>query len=300
MQGVITKTQSGFYTVEAESGIYVCQLRGKLKRGKPMGDIAAVGDQVDISVINKETGVIEEVQPRRSSFIRLAPTPKGEYQQVIISNLDLAVFVFSCAKPAPRLSMLDRFLVIAEKNQVSCLILANKIDLVSKKEAGSYFQRYKKIGYKLLYTSAKTGVGIKKLKKMLQGKISLFTGPSGGGKSSLLNKVQPGLGLQVKSVSRATEKGRHTTVAREMYSLDGGGYIADTPGLKALSMFDVEPEELDGYFPEMRNLVENCAFSDCTHYHEPDCAIQDAVDAGMIHPERYISYLKMRFEEEIE
>jgi ribosome biogenesis GTPase len=299
MQGIITRSQSGFYTVENKSGIFVCQLRGKLKRGKPLGDIAAVGDQVEISLIDQESGTIEEVLPRHSSFIRLAPTPKGEYQQVIIANLDLAVFVFSCAKPAPRLSMLDRFLVIAEKNQVSCLIVANKIDLVSKKQAELFFNRYKKVGYNLLYTSAKTGTGVKKLRKLLKGKISLFTGPSGGGKSSLLNDIQPNLGLQVRSVSRATEKGRHTTVVREMYPLDGGGYVADTPGLKALSLFDIEPEELDGYFPEMRDLVEDCIFSDCTHYHEPDCAIQDAVELGQIHPDRYLSYLKMRFDEEL-
>jgi len=299
MQGVITRSQSGFYTVEAESGTYICQLRGKLKKGKPLGDIVAVGDRVVVSLIDQENGIIEKVLPRRSSFIRLAPTPKGEYQQVIIANLDLAAFVFSCAQPAPRLSMLDRFLVIAEKNNVRCLIVANKIDLVSKKEASSFFERYQEIGYELLYSSAKTGVGVKKLRKLLLGKISLFTGPSGAGKSSLLNEVQPGLGLQVRSVSRATEKGRHTTVVREMYPLDGGGYVADTPGLKALSLFDVEPEELDAYFPEIRSLVADCAFSDCTHYHEPECAVMDAVEAGKIHPERYLSYLKMRFEDEL-
>jgi ribosome biogenesis GTPase len=148
------------------------------------------------------------------------------------------------------------------------------------------------------HTSVRSGEGIAGLHRELCGKISLLTGPSGVGKTSLLNAVQPGLGLAVRQVSQATSKGRHTTVVREMFPLDGGGYVADTPGLKALALVDIEPEELDGYFPELRSLVDACQFSDCTHVHEPGCAVLQALEQGAIHPERYQSYLRMRFGEE--
>jgi ribosome biogenesis GTPase len=300
MQGVIRKSQSGYYTVETEIGPVVCQLRGRLKKGKRTGDVAAVGDKVHITILEKGRGVIESIEPRQRSFVRLAPTPQGEYQQILIANPDQAVFVFSCAEPEPRLGMLDRYLVTAEKQEVPVIILANKIDLVSKKTAHSVFDLYRSIGYDLIYTSAKNGTGLKTLGEKLTNKISLFTGPSGTGKSSLLNAIQPNLGLEVSQVSKATSKGRHTTVVREMYPLDGGGFVADSPGLKALALFDIEPEEVDGYFPEMRELVAECAFSDCTHVKEPGCAVLTALNDGRFHPERYKSYLHIRFGDEFE
>lgn len=194
--------------------------------------------------------------------------------------------------------MLDRFLVIAEKQAVPVLLLANKVDLVGQEAAQALFGYYAPLGYDLIYTSTLSGQGIDDLRARLADKVTLFTGPSGVGKSSLLNAVQPGLGLQVKRISRATHKGRHTTVTRQMFPLSLGGYVADTPGLKALALWDIEPEELDAYFPEMRRRVAECAFSDCTHVHEPGCAVRRAVEAGQIHPQRYESYLKMRFGEE--
>ncbi len=295
MRALVVRSQSGFYTVETPDGPLVCQLRGRLKQGRREGDVVAIGDWVQASRLEDGSGVIEQVEPRERMFSRMAPLPQGEYQQILIANPDQVVLVFACAQPEPRLRMLDRFLVIAEKQGIPALIVANKLDLVGRKAAESLFGHYDKLGYALLYTSAKSGEGVERLTARLGSKVSLLTGPSGAGKTSLLNNIQPGLGLSVRQISQATSKGRHTTVVRQMFPLDGGGYVADTPGLKALALWDIEPEELDAYFPELRRLVEGCQFSDCTHVHEPGCAVLEALDAGEVHPERYESYLRMRF-----
>ena len=297
-KGLIIRTQSGFFTVKTDGGFYVCQLRGRLKQGPREGDVAALGDWVWFTPIDAETGVIEEIEPRHSMISRLAPQPQGEYQQIIIANPDQAFFVFACAEPAPRLGMLDRFLVIAEKQHLPAIIVANKVDLVGLDRAKTLFGHYEPLGYEVVYTSAKTGLGVETVRASLVEKISVFAGPSGVGKSSLLNAIQPGLGLAAKAISQATSKGRHTTVVRELFPVEGGGYVADTPGLKALALWDIEPEEIDAYFPELRTRVKECQFSDCTHVHEPGCAVLEAVAAGDIHPDRYQSYLRMRFDED--
>jgi ribosome biogenesis GTPase len=306
MRGQIIRSQSGFFWVQVDGEILVCQLRGRLKQGARLGDVAAVGDRVLVATTEKGQGMIEEVEPRQRALVRLAPTPRGEYLQVIIANPDQAVFTFACAHPEPRLGMLDRFLVIAEKQGLPPLIVANKVDLVGLVQAQALFDRYPPLGYPVIYTSVKHGLGLAELRSRLEGKLSVFAGPSGVGKSSLLNAIEPGLGLTVREVSRSTQKGRHTTVVRQMFPLkgkeplkdrgtiSGGGYVADTPGLKALALFDIEPEELDGYFPELCERVALCQFSNCSHRHEPGCAVQAAVAAGEIHPERYASYLRMR------
>ena len=292
LHGLIIKAQSGFFTVETGQGFVVCQLRGKLKQGRAKGDIAAIGDRVRITVLPDESGVIEEVEERTRAIVRLDPRPQGDYQQVLLANADQAVFVFACAHPSPRLRMLDRFLVIAEKQMIPVVIVANKIDLVE--EPKEIFGLYETIGYHVLYTSTKTGAGIEELKLILAGKISAFAGPSGAGKSSLLNAMQPGLGLAVNEISKVMDKGKHTTVTRQLFPLEGSGYIADTPGWKSLALWDTEPEEIDGYFPELRELVQDCQFSDCTHTHEPGCAVQRALEEGKIHRQRYDSYLRLR------
>jgi ribosome biogenesis GTPase len=298
--GLIVRSQSGFYTVETEAGAFICQLRGRLKKGPRLGDVIAIGDRVLVTPIDGENGIIESITPRQRMLSRLSPQPQGEYQQIIIANPDQACFVFACAEPEPRFGMLDRFLVIAEKQSVPAVIIVNKVDLVGSDQAHLSFGHYVSLGYQVVYTSARSGSGVDEVRAALHGKISVFSGPSGVGKSSLLNAIQPGLGLEARAVSRATSKGRHTTVVRQLFPLEGGGYVADTPGLKALALWDIEPEELDGYFPELRPLVSRCQFSDCTHVHEPGCAVLAALEGGKIHPGRYHSYLRMRFGEQDE
>jgi ribosome biogenesis GTPase len=298
VRGIVVRSQSGFFTLDTEEGEVVARLRGRLKQGRKTGDLIAVGDRVQVSIIDDDTAMIEEVEERDSKLHRMAPTARGEYEQIIIANPDQAVLTFACADPEPRLRMLDRFLIISEEQEIPSLIVVNKVDLVGKRQARRIFGHYTDLGYTVLYTSAINGMGIRKLRKLLKDKISVFVGPSGAGKSSLMNAVQPELGLHVRSVSEATGKGRHTTVVRQMFPLENGGYVADTPGLKALALWDIEPEELDGYFPEIAERVADCQFSSCTHVNEPGCAVVAAVESGGIHPERYESYLRLRFDDE--
>ena len=291
-KGLIIKAQSGFFWVETGEGIIVCQLRGKLKRGRAMGDIAALGDHVTITLLDDGSGAWENVEERKQALVRLDPRPQGEYQQVLLANADQVIFVFACANPNPKLRMLDRFLVIAEKQRIPIIIIANKTDLVEN--AKEIFGMYEDIGYRVIYTSAKNEQGLEEMRDVLKNKISALAGPSGVGKSSLLNALQPGLGLAVNEISSVMNKGRHTTVTRQMFPLEGGGYVADTPGWKSLALWDTEAEEMDAYFPELRDLVPHCQFSDCTHVHEPGCAVLAALKENKIHPERYESYLRLR------
>ncbi len=290
--GLIVKAQSGFFWVETGEGLVICQLRGKLKQGKAKGDIAALGDHVTITLLDDGSGALENVEERKQALVRLDPRPQGEYQQVLLANADQVVFVFACANPNPKLRMLDRFLLIAEKQKIPIVIIANKIDLVEN--AKETFGLYETIGYRVIYTSAKTEQGLEEMRDVLKNKISALAGPSGVGKSSLLNALQPGLGLAVNEISKVMNKGRHTTVTRQMFALEGGGYVADTPGWKSLALWDTEAAEIDAYFPELRDLVPHCQFSDCTHIHEPGCAVLAALKENKIHPERYESYLRLR------
>ena len=257
-----------------------------------MGDIAALGDKVRVTLGADGSGAIEEVEERKQAIVRLDPRPQGQYQQVLLANADQAVFVFACAHPHPKLRMLDRFLVIAEKQRVPAVIVANKTDLVGN--AKEIFGLYEPLGYRVIYTSTKTGAGVDALHGALKNKISALAGPSGVGKSSLLNEIQPGLGLAVNEISKGMDKGRHTTVTRQMFPLVDGGYVADTPGWKSLALWDTEPEEMEAYFPELRELVQDCQFSDCSHTHEPNCAVLKAVKEGRVHPERFESFLRLR------
>jgi ribosome biogenesis GTPase len=298
LPGLIIRSQSGFFTVQTDRGVLTCHQRGRLKQGKHTGDIAAVGDRVRVTCQSEGSGSIESIEPRSHSLVRLDPRPQGLYQQVILANPDQAVFVFACAQPAPHMRMLDRFLVIAGRQGLPALIVANKIDLVGRRQAEETFGFYPTIGYTVIYACAKSGEGVEELHGRLKCKISALAGPSGVGKSSLLNAIQPGLGLAVREISEAFQKGRHTTTVRQLFPLEQGGYVADTPGMRSLALWDTEPEELDGYFPELAALVAQCQFSNCNHKTEPGCAVRAAVAAGTVRPERYDSYLRLRAGEE--
>ena len=295
LEGLIVKSQSGFLEVRiSEENFVTCELRGRLKNRARTGDLTAVGDRVKISMLPEGTGMIEEILPRERAIVRMDPRPRGVYRQILLANPDQAVFVFACAKPRPRLRMLDRFLVIAEQQQIPTIIVANKVDLIGEEEAKFLFGHYAKIGYPVLYTSASEAIGIEELRSVLKGKLSAFAGPSGVGKSSLLNTMQPGLGIAVNEISDVLDRGTHTTTHRELYPLKDGGYVADTPGWKSLALWDTEPEELDGYFPDIAPLVAQCRFSDCTHSHEPGCGVLAGIESGELHEERFDSFLRMR------
>jgi len=297
-RGVIIRAQSGFFVVATDHGEVKARLRGKLKQGPKTGDLVAIGDEVTVSSQPDGRHMIESIADRRSKLSRMAPSARGEYEQIIVANLDQAVFVFACADPVPRMRMLDRFLVIAEVQEIPAVIVANKVDLVGERAAAELFGHYPILGYPVIYTSAEDQQGIHELRKQLVGKLSVFAGPSGVGKSSLLNHVLPQANLEVREVSETTGKGMHTTVFRQLLPLAEGGFVADTPGLKALALWDIEPEELDGYFPELAARVPDCQFSNCSHIDEPGCAVLAALEAHEINPMRYESYVRLRFQDE--
>jgi len=312
LEGLVVKQQSGFFTVETAQGQFVCQVRGRLKEEASRrvrkeedepGDLCTIGDRVTITPMPDGAGVIERVHPRSRVLSRAdhaggRATDQQGREQVLIANADQAVFIFAAAEPAPNPRALDRLIVVAEKGRIPYIrIVCNKIDLLpSPDEARAIFDLYERLGYPVLYTSARTGQGVDALRTLLTGHISVLAGPSGVGKTSLLNAIQPGLGLRVSEVSRATTKGRHTTVHRELFRLDGGGYVADTPGLRAIGIWDVEPGELEAYFVDIAPYVADCKFPDCTHTHEPGCAVRAAVRRGEIAVQRYHSFLRLRRE----
>ena len=309
LTGLIVKEQSGFYWVETEDrATYMCELRGRLKEEAKSSDIAAIGDRAIISLRREEgtdvlMGLIEELAPRKSVLSRAVRTTgkrgagQAEREQVVIANADRALFVFSAAQPPPNLKMLDRLLVAGEKSQIpDLLILLNKIDLAYPADIDEIFSAYELIGYPVIRTSALRGDGIDVLRSVLRDGISVFTGPSGVGKTSLLNRIQPGLGRQVKSVGQHSAEGVHTTRDSALVRLDSGGYLADTPGIRTLTVWDIEPDELDAYYVDIEPYVLDCKFSNCTHTDEPDCAVRRAAEQGEIIQRRYQNYLDLREE----
>lgn len=302
--GLVIKAHSGFFTVHTADGAkVVCQIAGRLTQGRRDEDLIAVGDRVEFSPIDGDgytRGRIERVEPRVRSLSRRDPIVNTsrkdvrDVRQILVANVDLVIFVFACAEPEFNARLLDRFLVGAEAQRLPVIICATKTDLSGMDRARELFGPYERLGYRVIYTCSKSGDGIAELRDALTGRISVLTGKSGTGKSSLLNALRPGLAAAVGEIIQRLQKGRHTTVVPELVALDDGSWIADTPGLRGFDIWDTQAEELDGYFREMAPLVKECAFSDCAHRTEPGCAVRAAVDAGRISPERYDSYVRIR------
>jgi ribosome biogenesis GTPase / thiamine phosphate phosphatase len=296
MTGTVLCGQGGVYEVETAGGVVQAVLRGRIKREERTGEKVAVGDRVEVEPVgSRERGewVIESVHERKSVLARRAPG-KAPRKKVVVANVDQVLIVFAAARPEPELRMLDRLLVLCEANELDPLIVVNKIDLVSAGEARARFSPYGTAGYRLVFTSTQTGLGIDDLRQALCGNLSALAGPSGVGKSSLLNEVQPGLGLRIGAVSGAVHKGRHTTVSARLIPLECGGYVADTPGLREVGLWGIPAEELDRCFPEFQPYLGTCRFGNsCTHTHEPGCSIREAVAKGDVTSERHESYRRM-------
>ncbi len=303
LTGLVIKSQSGFFTVETEQGPIISQIPGRLKQEWQRTDLLAAGDRVTISLNPDGTGTVEAIELRRSALSRARPHPEErnfqtDREDVLVANPDQVIFVFAVRQPHPSLRKLDRFLVVAEMNQLPAIVCVSKIDLTGLEKARELFGLYERIGYRVIYTSAAEGTGLDEMREAMRGKISALAGSSGVGKTSLLNALQPELGLRVKAVSETSGKGMHTTRHTELVPLDVGGYVADTPGIRTLALYDLEPEEVDAYFREIAPLVSACQFSNCSHRHEPKCAVRAAVADGRVSPERYDSYLRLREEQE--
>jgi len=301
MRGTVLRAQSGFFWVKTdEAGILECRLRGRLKKERQSSDIAVIGDVVEVMQVSPTIGAIEAVEPRRTKLARRAPGTRGVWREdVLVANVNQVLLVFACARPDLSPRMLDRYLVLTEFSELDAVIVANKVDLVGEERAHELFAVYEQIGYPVMYTSTKQGCGIDAVRERLAGRISVVTGKSGVGKSSLLNMVQPGLGLATGEVSETLNKGRHTTTVAELIPLDfADGYMADTPGIRELGLWRFPKDALDWCFREFRPFLGECFFAGCTHVHEPDCAVRAALERGEISHERYDSYVRLYTGEE--
>lgn len=330
-QGVVTKKLRERFTVNTGSRLVECTLaahllktytEGKLARAAKRGktthsehpnqgskhDPVAVGDHVCLTIGEDGAGRIEEILPRRSQLSRASAVPMPgamPFEQVIAANVSQAVPVFAAAQPAPKWNMLDRYLVAAEALGLPSLICITKLDLVQNadgrldQEVYEVTEDYRRIGYPVILVSAVTGAGLNELHQALSGQTSVMLGKSGVGKTSLLNALQPGLGLRVNTISQATGKGLHTTTHLEMFPLDSHSAIIDTPGVREFGLWAIEPDDLPACFPEMRPFLGRCKFGlDCRHDEEPGCAVRIAVMTGEVSPRRYASF--MRLQEDLE
>lgn len=300
LEGWVVRTQSGFYAVEVGGVILTATLRGRLKRERDREGLVALGDRVRLERTAAPSGgggydaVIVERLERASSLVRRAPGPKGVWSKdVVVANIDQLLITFSCQRPEANPRLIDRFLALAEIDELDCLIVMTKVELGIHAQLAAVLTEYERIGYVILPVSVRSGAGVDAVRRALHGRISAVVGPSGVGKSSLLNAIEPGLALGVGAVSTVHHKGRHTTRVGELHPLRGGGRVADTPGLRELAFWEVDGADLQWGFVEFRPFLNRCRFDDCSHVHEPGCAVRAAVAGGEISARRHDSYVRL-------
>ena len=294
LRGVVLCAQSGFFTVRTPEGDITCRMRGRLKKERVRTDLAVIGDDVELERTEEDRGVLTRVHPRRSCLSRLHPSSRGDKKQiedVIVANLDRVVAVFSASIPEMNPRLVDRFLVIAEHADVESILVLTKLDEADEDETRARIRVYEELGYRVLFTSARDGRGLDELSGLLREGISALVGPSGVGKSSILNALQPELGLAVGDLSDLHRKGKHTTRVAQLHSYREG-FIADTPGIRELAAFAIPARDLARAFPDLRAYIDDCQFGDCLHHKERGCAVLRALQEGRLHPERYDSYLR--------
>ncbi len=295
MRGIVVRAYGKYFDVrlEVEDRVLLCTVRGAIKRVRRGTDLVAVGDYVWARDAGEGEGQIEFVEPRVRSLARLA-RHTNDVEQVILANPDQALFMFSWKEPEPHTRMLDRFLVLAESRGLPSIIGMNKVDLDVEGHPGidSFIADYVPI-YPVITLSATEGIGVETVRELLKGKVTVVAGPSGVGKSSLLNVLHPEGERQIGQISDATGKGRHTTTATVLHEIAPGTFVADTPGIRALALQGVAPDMLPTCFPEFRPYLGKCFYADCTHIHEPGCAVLAARDQGDISLHRWESYVSL-------
>lgn len=296
MQGVVVKSAGSIYSVRTADGIIECRIKGNFRlKGIKSTNPVAVGDYVKIDVREDGTAYIVDIETRRNYIVRKASN-LSKQSHILAANIDQCLLVATINHPVTSTTFIDRFIASAEAYRVPVVILFNKIDIYNDadNEELEYLEAlYKSIGYPCLRLSATEGKGIEALKEMMQGKVSLLAGNSGVGKSSIINAISPETAVKVGEISRIHDTGMHTTTYSEMFELMPDSYIVDTPGVKGFGSYAMESEEIAHYFVEFFELSEGCKYGNCTHTHEPGCAVLEALEAGHIAPSRYQSYLSM-------